>query len=87
MEPFHNVLQHIYDQHKAYVLINNIISYQAAFAQQYGAVGLILYGDPSDYAKGDSVYPNSWWLPDTGVQRGSLFMMGDPQTQGYPSTG
>ena len=32
------------------------------------------------------VYPNSFWLPPTGMQRGSLLIFdGDPQTPNYPS--
>jgi hypothetical protein len=32
------------------------------------------------------VYPNSFWLPETGMQRGSLLIVdGDPQTPNYPS--
>ena len=49
----------------------------------------MLYSDPADYAVDgvEQVYPNSWWLPDTGVQRGSLNVNGDVLTPGYPSTG
>ncbi|XP_067682575.1 N-acetylated-alpha-linked acidic dipeptidase 2-like [Haliotis asinina] len=58
-------------------------------AQKYGAIGLIIYSDPEDYAKGSNssdVYPNSWWLPPTGAQRGSIYVTdGDPETPGYPS--
>ncbi|XP_071788904.1 N-acetylated-alpha-linked acidic dipeptidase 2-like [Asterias amurensis] len=59
-------------------------------AQIFGAIGLILYSDPADYAVGgiSSVYPDSWWLPGYGVQRGSLYITGvggDPLTPGYPS--
>ena len=33
-----------------------------------------------------SVYPNDFWLPGSGVQRGSLYLgTGDPETPGYPS--
>ncbi len=54
---------------------------------------MILYSDPADYAlDGESnVYPSSWWLPGTGVQRGNVFdgdatgAKGDPATPGYPS--
>ena len=61
-------------------------------AQIFGAIGLILYSDPADYAVGgiSSVYPDSWWLPGYGVQRGSLYITGvggDPLTPGYPSLG
>ena len=34
----------------------------------------------------EDVYPNTFWLPPTGMQRGSLLMTdGDPQTPNYPS--
>ncbi|KXJ08870.1 N-acetylated-alpha-linked acidic dipeptidase 2 [Exaiptasia diaphana] len=59
------------------------------YAQEHGAIGLILYSDPKDYSPGVSpndTYPKTWWLPSSGVQRGSIFMKsGDPLTIGYPS--
>ncbi|XP_064646378.1 N-acetylated-alpha-linked acidic dipeptidase 2-like [Lineus longissimus] len=63
---------------------------KVTFAEKYGCIGVILYSDPDDYAPataGDvAVYPNGWWLPGTGVQRGTLFLdRGDPLTPGYPS--
>lgn len=63
---------------------------QVLSAQAEGAIGIILYSDPADYAvDGDvSVYPDSWWLPDTGAQRGNTFVSdakGDPVTPGYPA--
>ena len=49
----------------------------------------IIYSDPADYAQQggepENTYPNTAWLPASGVQRGSLFTMsgaGDPQTPG-----
>ncbi|XP_072013141.1 putative N-acetylated-alpha-linked acidic dipeptidase [Amphiura filiformis] len=59
-------------------------------AQKAGAIGVILYSDPAEYAlEGESyVYPSSWWLPGTGVQRGNVFdsdAKGDPVTPGYPA--
>ncbi|XP_071506212.1 N-acetylated-alpha-linked acidic dipeptidase 2-like [Diadema antillarum] len=64
---------------------NKVLNAQAA-----GAIGIILYSDPADYAiDGDiSVYPDNWWLPDTGAQRGNTFVSdakGDPVTPGYPA--
>ncbi|CAK9301358.1 unnamed protein product [Gordionus sp. m RMFG-2023] len=52
--------------------------------------GLILYSDPTNCAAEGTdtkeVYPNSWWMPESGVQRGSLSLInGDPMTMGYPS--
>ncbi|XP_048259315.1 N-acetylated-alpha-linked acidic dipeptidase 2-like [Haliotis rufescens] len=64
---------------------------KAKAAQKHGAIGLMIYTDPADYARGGNssdVYPHSWWLPPTGVQRGTLFVTdGDPETPGYPSIG
>lgn len=63
---------------------------QVKIAQSRGAVGVIIYSDPKDYLVNEDgdVYPNSWWLPGTGVQRGTIFTGpdGDPLTPGYPST-
>jgi hypothetical protein len=62
------------------------------YAQYFGAVGAILYNDPADYAPfGTSpgqVYDQKWYMPPSGVQRGSaLISNGDPLTPIYPSTG
>ncbi|XP_023932658.1 N-acetylated-alpha-linked acidic dipeptidase 2-like [Lingula anatina] len=57
-------------------------------AENFGAKGILIYSDPADYAiDGEtSVYPDSWWLPGTGVQRGTVYNgEGDPSTVGYPS--
>ncbi|MBN3300977.1 FOLH1 carboxypeptidase, partial [Amia calva] len=57
-------------------------------ASDYGCVGVILYSDPADYTVdgGGRVYPEDWWLPGSGVQRGTLLMVeGDPLTPFYPS--
>ncbi|XP_064600918.1 LOW QUALITY PROTEIN: putative N-acetylated-alpha-linked acidic dipeptidase [Liolophura sinensis] len=63
---------------------------KALSAQKAGAIGLILYSDPADYnplANNTSVFPNSWWMPGSGVQRGGLAInKGDQYTPGYPST-
>ena len=59
-------------------------------AEQHGAAGIILFSDPADYTGGDTnqVYPNDWWLPPSGAQRGVIrFGDGDPETPGYPSIG
>ncbi|XP_071104721.1 N-acetylated-alpha-linked acidic dipeptidase 2-like [Haliotis cracherodii] len=57
------------------------------FAYQNGAVGVILFMDPSDYTDGNVTYPDSIWLPPTGVQRGNIVMIkGDQATPGYPAT-
>lgn len=65
--------------------------FQARIAADEGAIGLILYTDPVDYSPEgvDFTYPKSWWLPPSGVQRGTLlnFEQGDPLTPGYPARG
>ncbi|GAB6026431.1 hypothetical protein CHUAL_012631 [Chamberlinius hualienensis] len=59
-------------------------------ASQYGALAIILFNDPYQYAQDgeepDKVYPHSKWLPSSGAQRGSIgTLRGDPQTPQYPS--
>ncbi|CAF1046308.1 unnamed protein product [Didymodactylos carnosus] len=59
-------------------------------AQQFGAKAAILYNDPQDYAPfgttQDVTYNNTWFLPDSGAQRGSSYTSnGDPLTPIYPS--
>ncbi|KAK2165001.1 hypothetical protein LSH36_56g02011 [Paralvinella palmiformis] len=44
-------------------------------AQRYGCLGMILYSDPADYVlltNAEDVYPDSWFLPGSGVQRGNV---------------
>jgi hypothetical protein len=58
-------------------------------AEDFGAIGVVLYSDPKDYNREDDVsktYPNSWWLPPSGIQRGAVSPDGDPDTPIYPST-
>nr|XP_053650513.1 N-acetylated-alpha-linked acidic dipeptidase 2-like isoform X1 [Cherax quadricarinatus]XP_053650514.1 N-acetylated-alpha-linked acidic dipeptidase 2-like isoform X1 [Cherax quadricarinatus] len=60
-------------------------------AEKRGAIGLILFSDPNDVAlegqEKEAVYPNTWWLPGSGIERGSTFLIsGDPLTPGWPST-
>ncbi|XP_070577810.1 N-acetylated-alpha-linked acidic dipeptidase 2-like isoform X2 [Ptychodera flava] len=58
------------------------------FAEQFGARGVVMYSDPATVAPNgiDNVYPNSWWLPGTAVERGTLWALyGDPITPAYPS--
>ncbi|OWF52174.1 putative N-acetylated-alpha-linked acidic dipeptidase [Mizuhopecten yessoensis] len=59
-------------------------------AAQHGAIGIIIFSDPADYTlDGDTsrVYPDDWWLPPTGAQRGTTYLRtGDPLTPGYPAT-
>ncbi|XP_012946196.1 putative N-acetylated-alpha-linked acidic dipeptidase [Aplysia californica] len=57
-------------------------------ATRYGAAGVIMFLDPADvtgYNMGDPrVYPDTWWLPPSGSQRGTVFTgSGDPLTPGF----
>jgi N-acetylated-alpha-linked acidic dipeptidase len=59
-------------------------------AEERGAIGVILFSDPDDITSGvvDKVYPDDWWLPPSGAQRGSIYLgVGDPLTPGYPAIG
>lgn len=59
-------------------------------AERKGAVGVILFSDPKDFAqegRGD-IYPESWWMPGMAVQSGTVYLNnGDPLTPFYPSIG
>ncbi|CAG0885869.1 unnamed protein product [Darwinula stevensoni] len=58
------------------------------FAMEYGAIGVIFYSDPMEYAPhGDAlVYPDGIYLPDMGVQSGTVkWTDGDPITPLRPS--
>ncbi|XP_048578817.1 N-acetylated-alpha-linked acidic dipeptidase 2 [Nematostella vectensis] len=64
--------------------------YKPMRAHKAGAVGLIIFMDPEEYAKkGTSkVYPEYNWLPDSAVQRGTIkatSVRGDTLTPGYPA--
>ncbi|XP_066271741.1 N-acetylated-alpha-linked acidic dipeptidase 2-like [Branchiostoma lanceolatum] len=61
---------------------------KATNAAAVGAVGIIIYPDPADVnVPGGQVYPDGWFLPGTGVERGStLSDPGEPLTPGYPAT-
>ncbi len=59
-------------------------------AGRKGAVGVILFSDPQDFAhKGkNETYPNGVWMPDMAVQSGSVMIgRGDPLTIFYPAIG
>ncbi|TKR72619.1 hypothetical protein L596_020038 [Steinernema carpocapsae] len=63
---------------------------KARLAQIEGAVGVIIYSDPSDYApnysKDRQAFADQIWMPPSGAQRGSLMKTdGDPLTPFYPS--
>ncbi|CAL4079772.1 unnamed protein product [Meganyctiphanes norvegica] len=60
-------------------------------SERWGATGVIIFSDPKDVAvEGQTpqeIYPNTWWLPGSGMQRGTTYMGdGDPLTPGWPST-
>ncbi|KAJ4768510.1 Transferrin receptor protein 2 [Rhynchospora pubera] len=55
-------------------------------AQDAGALGVLVYSDYEDYAKGEA-FPAGPWLPQSGVQVGSVFRaIGDPTTPGWSCT-
>ncbi|XP_042894430.1 putative N-acetylated-alpha-linked acidic dipeptidase isoform X2 [Penaeus japonicus] len=57
-------------------------------AEKRGAAGVILYTDPQQYAPlgEDAVYPNTVYMPASGVQAGTVLLAdGDPLTPFYPS--
>ena len=59
-------------------------------AEKRGAIGTLLYTDPREFAPegSGSTFPDSFWLPDTGIQRGVAIyrgVPGDPRTPGMPS--
>jgi len=69
---------------------------KAKFASKYNCSALVIYSDPLDYANvslhswdpntKNDVYPHSWWLPPSGIQRGSVIIRnGDPLTPDYPA--
>ena len=55
-----------------------------------GCVGLVIFSDPGDVAvqgtEPENVYPNTIFLPGSGIQRGSTFIGdGDPLSPEWPS--
>lgn len=67
----------------------NFRGYKAKYAEQHGAVGLIIFTDPGDsgYAKG-LVYPDGPYYDESSIQRGSLLTIdwtGDPLTPFEPA--
>ncbi|XP_052768722.1 N-acetylated-alpha-linked acidic dipeptidase 2-like isoform X2 [Mya arenaria] len=57
-------------------------------AEQRKAAGVILFSDPADVTNGDitDVYPDDWWMPPSGTQRGTLYIGdGDPLSPDYPA--
>ncbi|PNT72818.1 LOW QUALITY PROTEIN: hypothetical protein BRADI_2g49371v3 [Brachypodium distachyon] len=58
-------------------------------ARKAGAAAALVYTDPLEYggAPGEGSFPNTRWLPPTGVQVGSLFSgVGDPTTPMWASS-
>ena len=71
-------------------IIGYIFCDQVRLAQTRGAIGVILFSDPEDVTNGDmnQVYPNDYYLPPSGTQRGTVYIGdGDPLTAGYPAIG
>uniref|UniRef100_A0A8C5Q5G0 Aminopeptidase NAALADL1 n=1 Tax=Leptobrachium leishanense TaxID=445787 RepID=A0A8C5Q5G0_9ANUR len=65
-------------------------STKAINAAQFGVIGLIVYTDPMDINDGikdiSGTYPNSWYMPPTGVERGSYTQdFGDLLTFSFPA--
>ncbi|XP_063400485.1 glutamate carboxypeptidase 2-like [Mytilus trossulus] len=57
-------------------------------AYEAGAIGIILYSDPGDYAPigTNATYPDTVFLPNDGAQRGNIVLnKGDQSTPGYPA--
>ncbi len=61
------------------------------FAQHYNASGVLIYDDPKRVAPQvalNHIYPSGEFLPNDGVQRGSIIVRdGDPSTPHYPANG
>lgn len=71
-------------------LLSLHIKTQVQNAEKRGAAGVLIYTDPSEFAPEgtDNTFPNSWWMPKTGLQRGAAshgVSPGDISTYGYPS--
>ncbi|XP_042222207.1 N-acetylated-alpha-linked acidic dipeptidase 2-like [Homarus americanus] len=61
----------------------------AKMAETKGAVGVVLYSDPADYAPNgsDFVYPHSSYMPPSAAPFGTVKLVdGDPLTPFYPAT-
>uniref|UniRef100_A0A8C8YJL4 Aminopeptidase NAALADL1 n=1 Tax=Prolemur simus TaxID=1328070 RepID=A0A8C8YJL4_PROSS len=63
---------------------------KAVNAAKYGVAGVLVYTDPGDINDGLSLpnetFPNSWYLPPSGVERGSYYeYFGDPLTPYLPA--
>ena len=61
---------------------------QLKAADDHKVKAIILYSDPAQYSPFGKSYPDSWYLPEDGVQRGTVLRMrGDPLSNGYPALG
>ncbi|KAL0630072.1 Aminopeptidase NAALADL1 [Plecturocebus cupreus] len=63
---------------------------KAVNAAKHGVAGVLVYTDPADINDGLSspseTFPNSWYLPPSGVERGSYYeYFGDPLTPYFPA--
>ncbi|XP_069821607.1 aminopeptidase NAALADL1 [Dendropsophus ebraccatus] len=63
---------------------------KAINAAKFGVIGVIVYTDPRDINDGladaSQAYPNSWYMPRSGVERGSYVEnFGDLRTPYYPA--
>ena len=61
-----------------------------ANCEKAGAIGVIMFSDPEDVASqgvnASQVYPNTFFLPESGIQRGSTILEpGDAMSPGWPS--
>ncbi len=68
----------------------NFRGYKAKFAQEAGAIGLVIFTDPQDagHARGP-MWPKGGWANPTTIQRGSILTLdypGDPLTPGVEAT-
>ncbi|MHA7131399.1 M28 family peptidase [Algoriphagus namhaensis] len=67
----------------------NFRGFKAKFAEEYGAVGLVIFTDPDDSGfKRGKVYPDGPFFNETTIQRGSLLTLdytGDPLTPFEPA--
>ncbi|KAM9317210.1 aminopeptidase NAALADL1-like [Gastrophryne carolinensis] len=63
---------------------------KAINAEKFGVIGVIIYTDPKDINDGKAdpseTYPHSWYMPPSGVERGSFKEnFGDQLTPYYPA--
>ncbi|KAG8445767.1 hypothetical protein GDO86_010524 [Hymenochirus boettgeri] len=63
---------------------------KAINAAKFGVIGVLIYSDPKDINDGkvnpNETYPNSWYMPPSGVERGSFKEnFGDQLTPYYPA--